>query len=87
MLGDEHMMLCANVLPADVGWSSMFITSISPDDYSDVLEIAMPYIDDSVVSAELGYAGGSYGMLRARASTVGPWEQFQYVWGGGVGGA
>lgn len=29
------------------------------------------------VSAELGYSGDRYGMLRARASTIGPWEKFQ----------
>jgi hypothetical protein len=28
------------------------------------------------VSAELGYTGSNYGMLRARASTVGSWEKF-----------
>ena len=28
------------------------------------------------VSAELGYGGGRYGMLRARASSYGPWEYF-----------
>jgi hypothetical protein len=28
------------------------------------------------VSAEFGYTGGSYAMLRARAGTVGPWEKF-----------
>ena len=29
------------------------------------------------VSAELGYTGGNYAMLRARASEIGMWEQFQ----------
>lgn len=28
------------------------------------------------VSAELGYGGGRYGMLRARADSIGPWESF-----------
>jgi hypothetical protein len=28
------------------------------------------------VSAELGYGGVRYGMLRARASSIGPWETF-----------
>jgi hypothetical protein len=28
------------------------------------------------VSAELGYTGNDYAMLRARATTIGPWEQF-----------
>ena len=30
------------------------------------------------VSAELGYVANGYGMLRARASVVGPWEQFAF---------
>lgn len=30
----------------------------------------------AIVSAELGYTGGNYGQLRARAGTVGPWEWF-----------
>jgi len=30
-----------------------------------------------VVSAELGYTGSLYGMLRARSGGVGPWEKFQ----------
>jgi hypothetical protein len=30
------------------------------------------------VSAELGYTGASYGMLRARATTIGPWEKFDF---------
>ena len=28
------------------------------------------------VSAELGYSGGRYAMLRARADSIGPWETF-----------
>jgi hypothetical protein len=28
------------------------------------------------VSAELGYTGANYAMLRARATTIGPWEKF-----------
>jgi Cutinase len=31
------------------------------------------------VSAELNYAGGAYGMLRARAGGIGGWEQFKLV--------
>ncbi len=30
-----------------------------------------------IVSAELGYGGNDYGMLRARATAIGPWEQFE----------
>jgi hypothetical protein len=28
------------------------------------------------VSAELGYGGSSYAELRARACSIGPWEQY-----------
>src|SRR5260370_38014898 len=28
------------------------------------------------VSAELGYTGGNYAMLRARATSIGPWERY-----------
>jgi hypothetical protein len=28
------------------------------------------------VSAELGLSGDNHGLLRARADTIGPWEQF-----------
>jgi hypothetical protein len=31
------------------------------------------------VSAEIGYTGSLYGMLRARASSVGPWEKFDIL--------
>ena len=33
------------------------------------------------VSAELGYGGVRYGMLRARASSIGPWETFNGAYG------
>ncbi len=31
------------------------------------------------VSTEIGYTGNEYGMLRARASAIGAWEQYQLV--------
>ncbi|WP_157253851.1 fascin domain-containing protein [Nonomuraea typhae] len=34
-----------------------------------------------LVSAELGYSGGDYAMLRARASAVGPWELYTVCFG------
>jgi hypothetical protein len=33
------------------------------------------------VSAELGYGGGKYAMLRARATSIGPWETFNAGYG------
>ncbi len=32
------------------------------------------------VSAEFGYTGNNYAMLRARSSTVGSWELFHFCW-------
>jgi hypothetical protein len=31
------------------------------------------------VAAELGATGGSYGMLRARSTSIGPWERFSFL--------
>jgi hypothetical protein len=38
------------------------------------------------VSTELGYSGAEKGMLRARSTSVGPWELYQLCWRTGVGG-
>jgi hypothetical protein len=35
------------------------------------------------VTAELQYTGGDYAMLRARATSVGSWERFEFCWGSG----
>jgi hypothetical protein len=32
--------------------------------------------DGHFVSTELSYTGSEYGMLRARATSIGPWEKF-----------
>jgi len=37
--------------------------------------------NNKYVSAELHYEGAGYGELRARASTVGSWERFEFCWG------
>jgi hypothetical protein len=39
------------------------------------------------VSDELGYAGGEKGMLRARSSSVGPWELYQFCGNAQTGAA
>jgi len=46
-------------------------------------EVAALYskANNRYVSAELGYTGGNYGMLRARATTVGSWERFVVCFG------
>jgi hypothetical protein len=39
------------------------------------------------VTTELGYGGTSHAMLRARATRVGPWEQYEFCWGVNGNGA
>ncbi|MEV4415392.1 hypothetical protein [Catellatospora sp. NPDC049609] len=38
------------------------------------------------VTAELGYTGTGYGMLRARATSVGDWERFEFCYESGTSG-
>ncbi len=38
------------------------------------------------VSTEVGYSGAEKGMLRARSTSVGPWERYQICWKEGGGG-
>jgi hypothetical protein len=38
------------------------------------------YQNGLYVSAELGWGGDQYGLLRARATQVGPWELFEECW-------
>jgi hypothetical protein len=40
---------------------------------------------DRFVSAELGYSGGDSGMLRARATQIGPWELFDLCFDSAAG--
>jgi len=39
------------------------------------------FSNGNYVSAEIGWTGNSYGLLRARAATVGPWEKFRVLQG------
>lgn len=67
--------------------------SIGPWEQLDILELgtgtgssslyALRASNGLYVSAELGYSGNLNGMLRARASSIGPWEQFSLFYGGG----
>ncbi|WP_433368960.1 fascin domain-containing protein [Streptosporangium sp. CA-115845] len=38
--------------------------------------------NDKYVSAEFGWSGDNYGMLRARGTKVGPWEKFSICYNG-----
>jgi hypothetical protein len=46
---------------------------------SDDVDI-MSYANGLYVSAEVGWAGARNGILRARASVIGPWELFRECW-------
>jgi hypothetical protein len=39
-------------------------------------EVSIKAANGLYVSAEIGYTGSYYGMLRARATSIGPWEIF-----------
>lgn len=44
--------------------------------YIDVALISWSTPRRQYVSTEIQYTGGNYGMLRARANSIGPWEQY-----------
>lgn len=48
--------------------------SFSPNDCEAVYFTSAA--NSRIVSAEFGWSGDGYGMLRARATAVGPWEEF-----------
>jgi hypothetical protein len=49
----------------------------APAPVCNINSLIMPLADNHYVSAELGYGGALYGMLRSRAATPGPWENFK----------
>jgi len=52
-------------------------TALGPDDAVCITNATIFSLANNLyVSAELGYSGGNYAMLRARASVVGPWERY-----------
>lgn len=73
-----RLLACAalNVIAA-----AMAMVSTTPAHASaNCSEVSIKAANGLYVSAEIGYTGSYYGMLRARASTVGPWEKFQKCW-------
>jgi hypothetical protein len=65
-------------------WEQFQLVHLSPDNPDSDNASSLIYAIQSLangrfVSAELSYSGAYYGMLRARASTVGGWEQFQLI--------
>lgn len=51
-------------------------TKIGPNTVTCSSDSFQSYQNSKFVSTELGYSGGNYAMLRARASQLGPWEQY-----------
>ena len=59
------------------------ITSANMQQYSNGCssDFQLQSADDGLyVSAEMGYTGNNYAMLRARAATVGPWERYNLTY-------
>jgi hypothetical protein len=51
--------------------------SAAPAPVCNINNLIVPLADNHYVTAELGYTGALYGMLRSRASNPGPWENFK----------
>jgi hypothetical protein len=58
------------------------LRAASPNDTFDCFDqqTLISAANGDYVSAELGYTGADYGMLRARATTAGPWEKFDFCY-------
>jgi hypothetical protein len=72
-------MLRARTRPENVGpWEKFIVDDLNPDDNGRVA--IRSNANGLYVSAEIGYSSSDprYGMLRARARTVGPWETFRW---------
>lgn len=75
--GNNYAMLRAR--SSAVGpWEKFNLSCVNGPPVSPRIELLaiQSQITGNWVSAEFGYTGNDYGMLRARASSVGPWEQF-----------
>jgi hypothetical protein len=75
--GANYGMLRARA--SDVGPWETFYTPSDPGSPGPTTTYFYSAANDSYVSAELGYTGASYAMLRARATAFGPWETFSWV--------
>jgi hypothetical protein len=71
--GGNYLLMLSATADSGVPKPSRFI---EVNGSSDVQSLKSDYTG-SYVSAELGYTGGDYGMLRARAGVIGAWEGFQ----------
>lgn len=81
--GGEYGMLRARTAPSAPGaWEQFQLLHLSPDSPNSDNPSSLTYAIQSLanglyVSTELGYSGGEYGMLRARAGAIGAWEQYR----------
>jgi len=70
-----RLLLCAAL---SVTAAATAMVSTTPAQASTTCStVSLKAANGLYVSAELGYTGDDYGMLRARAASVGPWEQFE----------
>ncbi len=72
--GNNSGMLRARA-PQAGPWEQFYLKSSGPGGCDSLIELQSA-ANGLYVSAELGYTGANYGMLRARASRIGSWEQF-----------
>jgi hypothetical protein len=73
--GNQYML---RARATQIGSWEEYIPAPGPlQGYRVVMQSTWP--SAGIVAAELGYSGASYAMLRARASSAGPWEQFTFV--------
>jgi len=72
--GDSYARLRARTIANSTGsWERFELICVEGPDVYAIRSVA----NGRYVSAELGWSGNSYGLLRARATRVGAWERFR----------
>lgn len=72
--GDGYGQLRARTPANNVGpWEVFRLVCVQGPDVYAIRSVA----NGRHVSAEISWTGNRYGLLRARATTIGPWEQFR----------
>jgi len=68
----RYGMLTASTTEPSTAWQKFNIFCAKPDGNM----VFQSQANNDYVSTEIGYSGGLYAMLRARATAIGPWEQY-----------
>jgi hypothetical protein len=72
--GDRYGQLRARTPANNVGpWEVFRLVCVDGPDVYAIKSVA----NGRFVSAEISWTGNRYGLLRARATTIGPWERFR----------